>query len=121
LSVTILVVDDEEIVRLSCRRVLCGDGYEVDLATGGEEALKLVKAKAYDLVILDIMMPHVDGFTLLQEIREGQPEMKFIVITGLNQMEMSVRAAEIGASAYIGKPFDPDELLTKVAKVLEGL
>ena len=114
----ILVVDDEEIVRLSCFRVLTGAGYPVDTAADGMEALRIIKNKAYELVILDIMMPQLDGFTVLQAIRGERPGTKFIIITGLDQTSMSIRAAEMGVAAYIGKPFDPDELLAKVSHAL---
>lgn len=120
MSRKILVVDDEEVVRLSCQRVLSDGGYSVETANDGVEALKITREKAYDLIVIDIMMPELDGFTVLQAIREQRPETLFIVITGLDQMSISLRAAEIGAAAYIAKPFDPDELLSKVAHVLEG-
>jgi DNA-binding response OmpR family regulator len=115
---TILVVDDEEIVRLSCLRVLTEAGYRVETATDGMEALRMTREKEYRLVILDIMMPQLDGFTVLQAIRGEHPRMEFIIITGLDQTSMSIRAAEMGVAAYIGKPFDPDELLAKVSHVL---
>ena len=118
MSSTILVVDDEEIVRLSCLRVLTGAGFTVETAEDGMEALRRIKEKDYGLVILDIMMPQLDGFTVLQAIREERPGMKVIIITGLDQTSMSIRAAEMGVAAYIGKPFDPDELLAKVSHVL---
>jgi len=114
------VVDDEEVVRRSCLRVLGEAGYEVDTADDGAEALRRVKKKTYDLIILDVMMPEIDGFTVLQSIRSDRPDAKFIIITGMNQVEMSIRAAEFGAAAYIGKPFGPDELLAKVKHVLEN-
>ena len=118
MSVRILVVDDEEVVRLSCSRVLTSAGYTVETATDGIEALKLVKGEEYDLIIIDIMMPELDGFTVLQAIREVRPDVLFIVITGLDQTSMSLRAAEMGAAAYVAKPFDPDELLSKVTHAL---
>ena len=120
MSKSILVVDDEEVVRLSCRRVLTGAGYNVEEAADGMEALKLVREKPYDLLILDIMMPQLDGFTVLQAIREERPEAAFIIITGLDQTGIAIRAAEMGVAGYIGKPFDPDELLSKVAHALKA-
>ena len=120
MSARILVVDDEEVVRLSCHRVLSGAGYWVETAPDGVEAMRICRKEPYDLIIIDIMMPELDGFTVIQAIREERPDTPFIIITGLDQTSMSIRAGEMGAAAYIGKPFDPDELLTRVAHVLSA-
>jgi DNA-binding response OmpR family regulator len=98
--------------------VLSDAGYWVETAPDGVEAMRVCKKEQYDLIIIDIMMPELDGFTVMQTIQQDRPGTPFIIITGLDQTSMSIRAAEMGAAAYIGKPFDPDELLTKVTHVL---
>ena len=115
----ILVVDDEEIVIRSCTRILSGHGYEVDSATGGREALQKIAGSGYDLVILDIMMPKMDGLEVLQRIKEAHPEIDVIMVTGLSQIETAVRAMKLGAFDYLSKPFDPDELQLVVGRALE--
>ena len=120
MTMRILVVDDEEVVRLSCHRVLTEAGYWVETVPDGIEAIRVTRKEPYDLIIIDIMMPELDGFTVMTVIREELPEIPFIVITGLDQANMSMRAADMGAAAYIGKPFDADELAAKVAEVLSA-
>ncbi len=115
----ILVVDDEEIVVRSCRRVL-GDGeYEVDSVQDGLEALKRIAEQPFDVVILDIMMPKMDGIQVLQRAKEAHPDLEVIMITGLSQVETAVRSMKLGAFDYLTKPFDPDELKLVVERALE--
>jgi len=119
MSVRILVVDDEEIVILSCTRILANRGYEVDSAADGREALRKVEESGYDLIILDIMMPKMDGLEVLQRVKESHPDIDVIMVTGLSQIETAVRAMKLGAFDYLSKPFDPDELQLVVARALE--
>ena len=119
MSARILVVDDEEIVIRSCVRILASHGYEVDSAAEGREALRKVEEGGYDLVILDIMMPKMDGLEVLQRIKEAHPDIDVIMVTGLSQIETAVRAMKLGAFDYLSKPFDPDELQLVVSRALE--
>ena len=115
----ILVVDDEDIVIRSCRRVL-GDGeFEVDAVQSGIEALRRIEDKPVDVVILDIMMPKMDGIEVLQRVKEGHPDIEVIMITGLSQVETAVKSMKLGAFDYLTKPFDPDELKLVVERALE--
>jgi len=115
----ILVVDDEDIVIRSCRRVL-GDGeFEVEAVQSGIEALKLLEDRQFDVVILDIMMPKMDGIQVLQRAKEAHPDLEVIMITGLSQVETAVRSMKLGAFDYLTKPFDPDELKLVVERALE--
>ncbi len=115
----ILVVDDEEIVIKSCMRVLGGGTHEVDAVTSGAEALKRIDDGQYDVVILDIMMPNVDGLEVLQRVKESHPDIEVIMVTGLSQIETAVRSMKLGAFDYLSKPFDPDELKLTVERALE--
>ncbi|MEY4140524.1 MAG: hypothetical protein RLZZ371_2706, partial [Pseudomonadota bacterium] len=119
MSVKILIVDDEEIVIRSCKRIL-GDGmYAVDSAQDGQEALRKVDETDYDLMILDIMMPGIDGLEVLQSVKERHPGVDVIMMTGLSEIQTAVKAMKLGALDYLSKPFDPDELKHVVDRALE--
>jgi DNA-binding NtrC family response regulator len=119
MSAKILIVDDEEIVLLSCKRCLSGDDFVVDTVMDGWDALKKIDDVAYDLVILDIMMPKCDGMEVLQHVKERHPGIEVIMMTGLSQVQTAVKAMKLGAFDYLPKPFDPDELLLVVRRALE--
>jgi DNA-binding NtrC family response regulator len=115
----ILVVDDEEIVCRSCERILTDAGHEVDCIMDSSGALKLASAGAYDIVILDIMMPRISGLDILRTIKEEHPDIDVIMVTGLSQIETAVLSMKLGAFDYLSKPFDPDELVMVVDRALE--
>ena len=115
----ILVVDDEEIVIRSCLRVLDGKEYEVEAVQSGVEALKKIDDGRYDVIILDIMMPNVDGLEVLQRVKESHPDIEVVMVTGLSQIDTAVRSMKLGAFDYLSKPFDPDELRLTVERALE--
>jgi DNA-binding NtrC family response regulator len=115
----VLVVDDEDIVLESCRRALEGNGYAIDTAPGGAEALKKIDDTPPDVVLLDIMMPGIDGIEVLQRIKETHPDIEVVMVTGLSQIETAVRSMKLGAFDYLPKPFDPDELKVVVERALE--
>jgi DNA-binding NtrC family response regulator len=119
MSARILIVDDEEIVLLSCKRSLSGDDFAVDTVMDGWDALKKIDEIDYDLVILDIMMPKCDGLEVLQHVKERHPGVEVIMMTGLSQVQTAVKAMKLGAFDYLSKPFDPDELLHVVKRALE--
>jgi DNA-binding NtrC family response regulator len=115
----ILVVDDEEIVVRSCLRILGGGDYVVDAAQNGAEALQKIEETPYDVIVLDIMMPKIDGMEVLQRVKEAHPDIEVIMVTGLSQIETAVRSMKLGAFDYLPKPFDPDELKLVVERALE--
>jgi len=116
----ILVVDDEEIVIRSCLRILGDDGdYEAEAVQGGLEALRKIDESHFDVLILDIMMPKMDGLEVLQRVKETHPDIDVIMVTGLSQIETAVRSMKLGAFDYLPKPFDPDELKRVVKRALE--
>ncbi|MEK7877147.1 MAG: sigma-54 dependent transcriptional regulator [Pseudomonadota bacterium] len=119
MSARLLVVDDEEIVIRSCLRILGESGYEVEAVQSGADALRKVDESRYDVMILDIMMPKMDGLEVLQRVKETHPDIDVIMITGLSQIETAVRAMKLGAYDYLPKPFDPDELKLVVERALE--
>jgi len=111
----ILVVDDEENVCNSVKKILGRKGYEVSQALTVNDAVKLIDNMSFDLVITDLMIPGTSGLELMQIIRDKYPELDVIMITGYASIESAVKATKLGASAYLPKPFTPDEL-TKVTE-----
>jgi DNA-binding NtrC family response regulator len=119
MSARILVVDDEEIVIKSCLRILGNGEYEVEAVQSGREALKKIGENHYDVLILDIMMPEIDGLEVLKRVKESHPDIDVIMVTGLSQIDTAVRAMKLGAFDYLPKPFDPDELKLVVQRAFE--
>ncbi len=119
MTVNILIIDDERIIIDSCLRILKNDDYELDTAQDGLEGLRKVDETSYDVVILDIMMPKIDGLEVLRRIKEGYPDVDIIMITGLSQIDTAVKSMKLGAFDYISKPFDADELRLVVSRALE--
>ncbi len=115
----ILIADDEDIVVQSCLRILCGNEFNVDTACNGVEALVKIGENDYDMLILDIKMPKMNGIEVLQRVKETHPDIDVIMITGLNQIETAVKAMKLGAFDYLPKPFDPEELKLVVARAFE--
>jgi DNA-binding NtrC family response regulator len=115
----ILIVDDEEIVVRSCLRILASDKYEVESVGDGWEALRRIDENGYDILVLDIMMPKIDGLEVLQHVKERHPDVDVIMMTGLSQIQTAVRAMKLGAFDYLSKPFEPDELKLVVERALE--
>jgi len=119
MSARILIVDDEDIVVRSCKRILQGPGIALDSADNGRDALRKADETPPDIVILDIMMPGMDGLEVLQLLKERHPEVDVIMVTGLSQIRTAVQAMKLGAFDYLPKPFDPDDLRHVVERVLE--
>ena len=119
MSARILIVDDEEIVIRSCLRILDGDEFQVESVQDGREALSKVEENSYDVMILDVMMPNIDGLEVLRRVKETHPNVDVIMITGLSQIDTAVQAMKLGAFDYISKPFEPDELKLVVQRALE--
>jgi DNA-binding NtrC family response regulator len=119
MSARILIVDDEEIVIRSCLRILDGAEFQVEAVQDGREALRKIEENPYDVVILDIMMPNIDGLEVLRRVKETHPNVDVIMVTGLSQIDTAVQAMKLGAFDYISKPFEPDELKLVVQRALE--
>ncbi|HXX58273.1 MAG TPA: response regulator [Thermodesulfovibrionales bacterium] len=115
----ILVIDDEDIVRISCKKCLTPEGYDVDTAANGIEGLRMAEATKYDLVLTDLKMPEMDGMEFIMKAKERQPDMRVIMITGYSTVEHAVKAMRLGAYNYIEKPFTPGTLIAAVREALE--
>ena len=115
----ILVVDDEEIIRESLSYILRKEKYEVEEARNGRIAFEMLKESSYDLLITDLEMPEMKGIELLDELRKINLQTNTIVITAYGSMETAIASLRSGASDYILKPVEFDELLIKVKKLFE--
>jgi DNA-binding response OmpR family regulator len=115
----ILVIDDEDIVRVSCKRTLVPEGYAVDAAASGKEGLELFEKSKYDLVIIDLKMPGMDGIEVLVNIKRQRPEQNVMIMTGYDTVEHIVESISSGAAHYLEKPFTPDTLIERIKEVLD--
>jgi DNA-binding NtrC family response regulator len=107
----VLVVDDDEVVRLSHRRSLSGTHCNVEVAPNGTEALQAMEHDPFDVVLLDLRMPGLDGMTVLKTIKEQWPDCEVVVITGYPTLESAKEAIRLGAYGYLAKPVGPDEVI----------
>ena len=112
----VLVVDDECAVRRSCERILEEEGLEVACVTRGEESLLIIADGEIDIVILDMMMPGVGGMETLRHIRGRWPDLPVVAISGYATLDIKRKCRELGASAWLEKPFGPDELLAALTE-----
>jgi two-component system, OmpR family, response regulator len=110
----ILLIDDEERILNFLRRGLMAEGLAVDVAESGEKGLRLASSRPYDLVILDLVMPGLDGQAVLRTLMERRPTQPVLVLSALNDTASKVSALEHGADDYISKPFSLEELLARV-------
>ena len=115
----ILIVDDELVVRDSLGKWFLTEGYQVECVSSAREALEAIQRQDFDLALLDIKMPGMDGMELQQRLRDADPGLLVIIMTGYASVETAVQALKRGAYDYITKPFDPDELVHLVSKALE--
>lgn len=113
----ILVIDDDEAITMALRRALAFEGYTVDVALDGEDGLRAARDVAPDLVILDILMPGIDGFEVCRRLREGD-SIPILMLTARDDVADRVRGLDAGADDYLVKPFAPDELLARVRALL---
>ncbi len=115
--VRILLAEDDRALRQSIAAALRGEGYGVDIVPDGIQAAQRLREETYDVVLLDIGLPFVDGWRILQEI-EGRRQPSVIVISARGEERDKVRALDLGADDYLTKPFGADELLARVRAVL---
>ena len=114
----ILIVDDEDKIRDIIKKYAAFDGYEVEEAAGGLEAISKSREKEYDIIILDIMMPDLDGFSVCREIRK-KSNVPVIMLSARGEEYDKIHGFEVGIDDYVVKPFSPKELMMRVAAVLK--
>ncbi|MBI4686753.1 MAG: response regulator, partial [Nitrospirae bacterium] len=115
----ILVLDDDPVVNLSCRRILGAEGYHIVSAEKGEDALNKLSKEDFDLLITDIRLPDISGMTVLKEARVVKPQTDVVVITGYPTLEDAKESVKLGAAEYIEKPFTPDFMINVAQKVFD--
>ena len=115
---SILVVDDEASIRESLKDWLMEDGYSVALAIDGEDAILRVEASQYDVILLDLKMPGIDGLETMRRIKEISPDSEVLMMTAYAAVDTAVLAMKEGAFDYLVKPFDPDEIELQIKKIL---
>ncbi len=118
---TILVVDDEASIRHVLTLVLSEHGYEVRAVADGEEALKELGARPYDVMISDVRMPRLDGMALLKQAIALQPELTVLVMSAYGSKDQALEAVSAGAYDFLQKPFKPEEVVFTLRKVDERL
>ncbi len=115
----ILVVDDDRFFALLCQELLIGDGHEVEIAFSGEEAADLVESGKFELVVTDLVMPGMSGLQLLGVVKERDPSIDVIIVTGNADVESALAAIKQGARDYLVKPFNHDDFRHTVALCIE--
>lgn len=121
-SLNVLIVDDDEMNRDTLARRLRQQGCTYEMAENGAEAIAMIKPHKYDLILLDIMMPEVDGYSVLSHLK-NDPELKnlpVIMISAVEEMESVMKCMELGADDYLTKPLDPNLLKAAVARCLRS-
>ncbi|MGO4949302.1 response regulator transcription factor [Paenibacillus sp. DRB1-1] len=115
---TILIIDDDEKIVSMLRRGLAFEGYEVLTAANGAEGLNKMLTAEPDVVVLDVMMPQVDGFEVCRRMREGGSTIPVLMLTAKDEVENRVKGLDLGADDYLVKPFALEELLARVRALL---
>ena len=115
----ILVVDDEETFRYMLTSLIEGEGYTAQSAADGVQAINAVQAKGFDIALLDVKMPKVDGIEVLKFIKEYSPNTEGIMVTAVGDLRIAVECMKLGAYDYITKPFSTEELLTTMERAME--
>ncbi|MBI4653378.1 MAG: response regulator [Nitrospirae bacterium] len=115
----ILVLDDDPVVNLSCRRILGAEGYNITSVERGEDALKKLAKEDFDLLISDIRLPDISGMVVLKEARVIKPQTDVVIITGYPTLEDAKESIRLGAAEYIEKPFTPDFMLNVAKKAFD--
>lgn len=118
-NVRVLIIDDEQVIREGCDRSLSSLGYVVSKAENGHKGIELMKQDSFDVVLLDLMMPGIDGFEVLAWIKQNSSDTQVIVITGFATVSKAVTAMKQGAFDFVGKPFTPDYIRIVVSRALE--
>jgi DNA-binding NtrC family response regulator len=118
--VNILVVDDDPVVRSSCRKILENEGHRVRLCTSAPEALAELAREPCQLLVVDVIMPEHDGLYLIGRVRRDRPGLPILVMSGYPTPETVASGRQVGATHFIAKPFTPEEFSAAVARALAG-
>ena len=114
----ILLVEDEAKLAAAVRKILVRQGYSVDVAGDGPDALAFAAAYIYDLILLDLLLPGLDGYGVIRELRGRNVQTPILVLTAKDDVEDKIRGLDLGADDYLTKPFDAGELLARIRALL---
>jgi two-component system NtrC family response regulator len=114
--IRVLVIDDESVICDACRLVLAEKGHRVDHCATGRSGLSALEKGPYDVVLLDMKLPDIDGTEILKAVRGKTPAPCVIVMTGYSTMSNAINAMKLGAADYLSKPFTDDELIESIEK-----
>ncbi len=117
----ILLVEDETILREALREWLVADGYDVEVAESGEEAVDKIRKEEFGVVVIDLRLPGIDGLRVFEEAKETKPEIKGVIITAYPSEETKVKAKEMGLLDYLTKPFKVEDLEKIISQALEEI
>jgi len=116
----ILVVDDEEIILKALKKDFEQEGYEVMTASSGEEAVDIIQAQYFDMIVTDLSMPEMGGIEVLAAAKKNIPDISTIILTGYGDMTSAIEALRLGADDYLLKPCDIEELLLRISRCLKN-
>ena len=119
MNANVLVIDDELTVCRSCEKILNENGYSVSISLKGREGLDRARKEDFDLLIVDLKMPDIDGMEVVEVIKRERPDMAVIIMTGYSTVPSAVKGMKLGAADFIPKPFTPDEMSKAVSKALQ--
>ena len=114
----VLVVDDEDALRTVLSGELASEGYDVHTAGDGNDAIQNLQSANFDLVLLDIKMPGLNGFEVLKFVKEKYPKTKVVMLTGFADLKNAIESKKLGAEDFVSKPYDLVDLLTTIERVL---
>lgn len=114
----ILLADDEIELTKALKEILKANGYAVDIANNGEDVLRFLKVSSYDLIILDIMMPYLDGYETLKIIRDKNIDIPILFLSAKSKVDDKIKGLDLGADDYLTKPFKKEELLAHIRALL---
>lgn len=112
----LLVVDDEEVICESCRRIFGGQGFRVDTSTDPRTGLRMAEQNHYDIIVLDVKMPQMDGIRFLERLREIKSAVPVVMISGRTGEAADAAVARFGSAQYLAKPFTPSEIMQAVRR-----
>lgn len=118
MGITVLIVDDAAFMRLRLKKLLTQQGYDVEEAANGREAVEKYQAIRPDCVLMDITMPEMSGLDALKAIKDVDSAAKVIMVSALGQQAMVIQAIQNGAKDFIVKPYEPERVLASLSKVL---
>ncbi len=114
----VLVIDDEEVVHRSLGRIFCRFGFEVEAVYSAQNGLDLLNSKEFNLVVVDLMMPEMNGIQFLGALKSRKLSVPVIMVTGYPAIQTAAQALQLGATDYVTKPFTRKEIMTPIQKAL---